>query len=458
MTGIVMSLMNNIQTGLPTPVLYIDALGYAGSGTSWASDIGPSATLVNAPAYASAAPTYFDFNGTDQYAEFLHDSVLKPTTAITLEQWITADDWTAGDAVNFLASLSCTQGGGYAHYIWEGTWRSYVRVGASYQIPTADVSGFAPRSWHHVVTTFDGRYTRLYFDSVLVNTQDLGTSGNVIGYDPDNSLLIGAEATGTTGAAGQYWSGKVGLTRIWNRALNASQVVEIYAEHQARFANIITGNLQLYLDAADPGSYVGSGTTWIDLSSNAYNTTLEGAPTFNTTHFTFDGTTEYVDTNQSLAAESFSIGAWFRTSAAGVKMVLSKETTAGNPWNYRIWLNGGQINFDMSQVTTQSSLSSPLTTYNNGNWYLVMCTRDDSTWYMYVNGVQVNTKADTYTGSVTNAQELWIGRSAFTQGGASPTGSYQYTGDIGEIFIYDDVLTASEVLQNYNATKATYGL
>ena len=229
------------------------------------------------------------------------------------------------------------------------------------------------------------------------------------------------------------------------------------AEHRpwAIDNNIVTRNLQLYLNAADTDSYPGTGTTWTDISDKEIATTLVGAPAFNTTHFNFDGTAEYVDTNQSLAAESFSIGAWFRTSAAGIKMILSKETTAGNPWNYRIWLNGGQINFDMSQVTTQSALQSPLTTYNNGEWYLVMATRDDNNWYLYVNGEQVNTKADPYTGSVTNAQELWIGRSAFTA--ASPAG-YQWVGDIGQVFIYDAVLTPAEILRNYNATKATYGL
>lgn len=214
---------------------------------------------------------------------------------------------------------------------------------------------------------------------------------------------------------------------------------------------VVTDNLQLYLNAADPASYPGSGTTWTDLSPNAYATTLVGAPAFNSTYFTFDGTAEYVDTNQSLAAESFSVGAWFRSSAAGIKMILSKEVAAGNPWNYRMWLNGGTLVGDMSQVTTQSSLQYA-GGYNNGQWYLAMFTRDDSNWYLYVNGSQVATKADPYTGSVTNSQELWIGRSAFSGG------SYQYTGDIGQIFIYNAVLTPTQILQNYNATKATYGL
>jgi hypothetical protein len=224
--------------------------------------------------------------------------------------------------------------------------------------------------------------------------------------------------------------------------------------------DIVRTNLQLYLDAADPASYPGTGTTWTDLSPNTYSTTLIGAPAWNSTYFTFDGTTEYVDTNQSLSAEEFSVGAWFRSSAAGIKMILSKETTAGWPWNYRIWLNGGQIVGDISQSgVSNRNINSPLTNYNNGAWYLVMYTRSTATQTLYVNGTQVATAAGSFpSGTISNAQELWIGRSAFTQSGASPSGSYQYTGDIAQVFVYDRVLDSTEILQNYNATKATYGL
>lgn len=213
---------------------------------------------------------------------------------------------------------------------------------------------------------------------------------------------------------------------------------------------IVTSNLQLYLIASNTSSYAGSGTTWTDLSPNAYNTTLVGSPTFNTTHFNFSSGVQYIDTNQSLSSETFSVGAWFRTSAGGIKMLVSKETAVGNPWNYRIWMNGGQIVGDMSQApANQASLSTPLTNYNDGNWHFVMFTRDDSNWYLYVDGVQVNTRLDPYVGSVTNSQEVWIGRSAYTAG-------YQYNGDIAEVFIYNSVLTSSEVLQNFDATKDTY--
>lgn len=219
---------------------------------------------------------------------------------------------------------------------------------------------------------------------------------------------------------------------------------------------IIISGLQLYLNAGNTKSYPGSGTAFYDLSPNGFtNASLTNGASFTQSQggaIVLDATDDFIDTNQSLASEIFTIGSWFKTSAAGIKMVISKETNAGNPWNYRIWLNGGQIYCDISQVSTQASLTSPLTSYNNGNWYYVMFTRNDSNWYLYVNGVEVNNRVDPYTGSITNAQEVWIGRSAYLGG------SYQFPGSIGEVMIYNRVLSATEVLWNFNMTRARYGV
>ena len=225
----------------------------------------------------------------------------------------------------------------------------------------------------------------------------------------------------------------------------------------APIPDIVRSDLQLYLD---PSEYSGSGTSWNDSSTNAYTVTLNGAPAYNTTYFTFDGTTEYFDTNQSLSSEEFSVGAWFRTSAAGIKMIISKETAAGWPWNYRIWMNGGQIVGDIAQSAASSrSIGSVLTNYNNGSWYYAMYIRDSSTQYLFVNGTQVSTAVGTFaSGTISNSQEVWFGKSAFIAGGSNPQGSYQYIGDLGECFVYNRALTSTEILQNYNATKAHYGL
>lgn len=219
---------------------------------------------------------------------------------------------------------------------------------------------------------------------------------------------------------------------------------------------IVLDGLQLYFNVGNSTSYPGSGTTITDLSTNGYSGVLTNGVGYSSTnggYLTFDGSNDYIDTNQSLASETFSVGAWFKTSAAGIKMILSKETNAGWPWTYRIWLNGGQLVGDIAQNgSSWASISSTLTNYNNGDWYYVMFTRNDSTLKLYVNGVEIKSASDTLTGSIINSQEVWFGRSAYLGG------SYPYSGNLGEMMIYNKVLSAEEILQNYNVTKTRYGL
>lgn len=234
-TGI--SILSDIEVATDNLVLNLDAEAYLGSG-SWLDTSGfdNDATLVGSPTFTSGTAGSFLFNGVDQYAEIAHSVSLKPTAAITMEQWLTAADWTAGSLPsNYLVSLSCTQGGGYSHNIWEGSWKSYVRSNGVYQIPTYDVSGFAAGSLHQFVTTFDGQFTRLYVDGVLEDTVDIGTSGNAIQYAFNNSVIIAAEAGSGTGAAGQYWPGRVAITRIYNVALTTEQVENNFTAVASRY-------------------------------------------------------------------------------------------------------------------------------------------------------------------------------------------------------------------------------
>ena len=60
--------------------------------------------------------------------------------------------------------------------------------------------------------------------------------------------------------------------------------------------DLVQNGLVLALDAADKNSYVGSGTTWRDLSGNSNNGTLINSPTFsggNGGNFSFDGADDY---------------------------------------------------------------------------------------------------------------------------------------------------------------------
>lgn len=225
--------------------------------------------------------------------------------------------------------------------------------------------------------------------------------------------------------------------------------------------DIVRPDLQFYLTAGNSSSYPGTGTSWTDISPNGYVATIVGA-TYSSADggsILFSGTGKYIDTNQSLSAETFSIGAWFKSSATGIRMIISKETEAGWPWNYRIWMNDGTLVGDIAQSGAEStSITSPLSTYNDGTWHQVFFTRDGYTLRLYVDGLEINNAPDALaeSGSITNSQEVWLGLSDYT--GGAGAGNYQFSGNISEFMMYNRVLTPDEVLQNFNATKTRFGL
>lgn len=219
---------------------------------------------------------------------------------------------------------------------------------------------------------------------------------------------------------------------------------------------VVLDNLQLWLDAGNYESYPETGSTWKDLSPTETNGTLVNTPTYSTDNlgkFTFGGATNYVDMNTSLGSENFTISVWFKCSnVSGYRMLVSKETNAGSPWNYRMYLNitNGKLVGDITNGTTGSLIGT--SNCADGDWHMGTFVRDTTAdkLYLYVDGVLEAQITDGTTGSMINSQEVWIGLSAFSGG------SYQYVGDIAQVLIYNAALSSGDVAQNYTATKTRY--
>ena len=138
-------------------------------------------------------------------------------------------------------------------------------------------------------------------------------------------------------------------------------------------------------------------------------------------------------------------------------MLISKEIRDGEIpapaiWNYRIYLNGGNLIGDIAQNGDSATILYSTNLADN-NWHLASFSRDaaTNTLKLYVDGVSVvNPITDGLTGSITNEQEVWIGLSALDEG------AYPFNGSIGSTFIYDRALTDIEVSNNYLATRQRF--
>ena len=214
--------------------------------------------------------------------------------------------------------------------------------------------------------------------------------------------------------------------------------------------NIVRDGLVLHLDAADRKSYPGSGTIWYDRSGTINNGTLTNGPTFNGTNggtIVFDGSNDCVVVNNNasiLSSTAYTKIAWFYpTSFATGNNILS----GGNSGQHAFWLQTSNKlyaghNSSWSTVASASTLSL-------NTWYCGAVTFSTSTgWVLYLNGIQENTSASTTT--FTGNGEILVG--------AYSTGANVFTGRISNVLVYNRVLSAAEISQNFNATRKRFNI
>jgi hypothetical protein len=196
-----------------------------------------------------------------------------------------------------------------------------------------------------------------------------------------------------------------------------------------------------------------AGSTWYDVSGRVNNATMYSLPSFSTStgYFTYDGSSNYgtVVNNSTL---NFA-------SAQTLMMILRHSYTSGrrNPWNqayagYGTWTheNGDNMSWYFGNGGGDNSpyvgLSSATTSRNV--WNILATTRDTSTATWYLNGSATGTWSNPYGVLATTAANITLGYGY--------AGYWQ--GDMSRVLAYNRALTATEILQNYNVLKNTYGL
>jgi len=221
---------------------------------------------------------------------------------------------------------------------------------------------------------------------------------------------------------------------------------------------IITNGLVLCLDAANAKSYPGSGTTWTDLSGNSRNGTLAGGATYNSLNkgsILFDGTDDVINIGSS--SYIFSGGTaeiWTKLTSNNRQQGFLGIQSGSGPSYINLWM--GTNNLMRWEVIGNTSLTylaiNSTTAFTTGVWYYVVATFDGFTNRIYINGTQ-ETSSTTGGTNVPILTTTTAAIGAYSQGPA-----YPLAGNIALAKVYNRALSASEILQNYNATKGRFGL
>lgn len=228
--------------------------------------------------------------------------------------------------------------------------------------------------------------------------------------------------------------------------------------------NIVTSGLTLYLDAGNYDSYSG-GTTWYDLSGFDNNGTLNNGPIYNDGKIIFDGNNDYVSINHNTTnPNSTNI-----RGSLSVGMFCKSDHTLSTGWN-TYWAGvskysqfilgpngiGGKMAFLIHSGTWYP------TGYGGAVWgqtnidvrdyhyYVGTYNQDTGILSLYVDGILevsfnigVKTLSDDPNEFVINKRDV--------------SGNYLKSTNL-VVHIYNRALSATEVLQNFNAIKHRVGL
>jgi hypothetical protein len=213
--------------------------------------------------------------------------------------------------------------------------------------------------------------------------------------------------------------------------------------------NSISDNLAFHIDPANPRSYAGVGTVIYDLSGNgktSYFTNGAFYQNYSKGVVNVDGNNDYISTPVFNLTSPITVSVW-------VKNVVDTSVVMGASGSGIGYGNGEALFYYIGKSIYLQGANSDgkyfqFPQLNLNQWSNLVMTRDvGNSVRVYLNGIGSTSNPQSHSNTIQLNQ---IGRfSGFTN-------QYNVKGSIGEVKIYNRALSASEVVQNYNASKKRY--
>jgi hypothetical protein len=212
---------------------------------------------------------------------------------------------------------------------------------------------------------------------------------------------------------------------------------------------IITDGLVLWLDAGNPASYPGSGTTWFDLSGFGNNGTLFNGVGYNSDNggsLVFDGVDNGITLGKIITTTAFTVSTYINQQSDLDESNFLSQDIGGDPGRLLLHrLDTGKLRFFIggSGLLSNSVLDI-------GVWYNTTFSRSsDGTAKIFLNGNE-DAAGTLFTNTITDTS-TFIGYFPRIP-------SRSFPGKISQVSIYNRALTASEIQQNFIATRSRFGI
>ncbi|MCX6345305.1 MAG: DUF6055 domain-containing protein [Armatimonadetes bacterium] len=282
-------------------------------------------------------------------------------------------------------------------------------------------------SWQYVVVTLSGSTGTLYVNGVQVGQLTTMTKNpSVLGSTTINRF--GDSKTSNH----PHLNGAIDGFKIYNRALSAAEVTTLYGSG-AGIASVVNTSDPI-IDLLGAGLEPGLLTSWPNAG------TLGG-------EFTNEDTTPVVEDVDGKTAVTFDGEDWMKAS-----FLAPASITGNKPFTTMVWAYSPLIDTDGALLSWSTNAQ-----LNFGNaagvpgayaWHLISATYDGSAVKYYVDGIL---KAAEMNILAINTDLPVILGSAYTINGNTYYPTFNFTGSVGGVKVFDRALNQSEISSIFNA-------
>jgi len=437
-----------------------------------------------------------EFDGLNDYIDLdAHISSVASDTEGTISAWINLDD--LSDSAMILAANDNTDANSYVLFyptVTESV-KFIVREDGATSLFFESNDTLTLGEWYHVVVTVGSSGNAFYINGEQADvTYSTGSASTQKWYNDVNGLDIWRIGNHQPSGGNEDWfDGKISQVKYWSRALTDAEVRNLYqtgdvedTSNQVSYWKIDEGTGTSIADSWGSNTGTLSGGTWrketvSSLRSQSISTDLVtglGATQIDDFKHTttkkgggvnarlawcddydadrenvlsFDGSGDYIDiSDPNWTHSTGSFGGWIKTSTTSNVTVFGiSDGDTGN--NYvQIWVNGsdGKAYLYLKTASLLINVNSD-GVVNDNHWHHVYVTQDGATSKMYINGtLQTDTDSGEWIDDLSGLSHYRIGN---LRNSASDVN--HFLGKIADFRVYDDALTADEVLYLYTNGK-----
>lgn len=200
----------------------------------------------------------YEFDGNASYIDMPFNSNLNISEKITVSAWVKRNTEDLSDNYDIIIekkdtafayggtewSLQFDGAGNNLNFQVNNESQSYVGA-----YTTTDI---VKGRWYNIIGTYDGNFVRIYTNGVLEDSVSL--SGRI--FDLGGNITIGA-FTKNDSTIIDYFNGSIDEVAIYDRALNSSEVLDLYQSGKAKFIEFSNAKVGkgVYLDGVDDYIY-----------------------------------------------------------------------------------------------------------------------------------------------------------------------------------------------------------